>query len=178
MHTIRSISCAMAVGAMLAGCASRDRAADTTSSDGMIAATPAVESPATAATSGSVSTASRAVVGRYLTDASGRALYAFERDTKGASACTAADGCAIAWPPFSVGTPTSTDTSVQERMLGTIKRADARTQATYDEMPLYYYEDDKKPGDIEGQGKFEFGGLWFLVSPSGEEIRAGGKRHD
>jgi predicted lipoprotein with Yx(FWY)xxD motif len=102
----------------------------------------------------------------------------FARDSRNTSACTDADGCAIAWPPFSVSTPKSTDASVQPTMLGAISRTDARMQVTYDGKPLYYYEDDKKSGDIEGQGKFEFGGLWYLVSPSGQEIKAGGKLRD
>jgi predicted lipoprotein with Yx(FWY)xxD motif len=37
-------------------------------------------------------------------------------------------------------------------------------------MPVYYYEDDKQPGDIKGQGKNEFGGLWYVVSPGGQKI--------
>ena len=61
-------------------------------------------------------------------------------------------------------------------MLGGFTRADARPQTTYDGRPLYYYEDDKKPGDIEGQGKLEFGGLWYVLSPSGQEIKSGGKK--
>jgi predicted lipoprotein with Yx(FWY)xxD motif len=180
MHTIRLASCAVGIAAMLTACSQRDRAADTSSSPGVIgdapaSANPNASSPATAGTTGSVGTASAASVGRYLTDASGRALYMFERDTKNTSTCTVADGCAVAWPPFSASSPTSTDASVQAPMLGEITRADARTQVTYDGMPLYYYEDDKKPGDIEGQGKLEFGGLWYLVSPSGQKITTGGK---
>jgi predicted lipoprotein with Yx(FWY)xxD motif len=176
MHRISLTSCAIAIATVLVACSSRDRAADTSSSAGVVADTPASASaPAAAATSGSVGTASAARVGRYLTDANGRALYMFERDTKNTSTCTVTDGCAVAWPPFSVGTPTSTDASVQAPMLGAFTRADARTQATYDGKPLYYYEDDKKPGDIEGQGKLEFGGLWYLVGPNGREIKTGGK---
>jgi predicted lipoprotein with Yx(FWY)xxD motif len=187
MYTIRSTSCAIAIATMLGACsAPGDRAVDTSSSPGTIDDAPASASapapaptPATGATGatagGSVGTASATGVGRYLTDANGRALYMFERDTKNTSACNVADGCAVAWPPFSIATPTSTDASVQAGMLDVITRADARTQATYDGMPLYYYEDDKKPGDIEGQGKLEFGGLWYLVSPSGQEIKTSGK---
>jgi predicted lipoprotein with Yx(FWY)xxD motif len=176
MHTLRVTSCAIVIAAVLTSCAGSDRGKDTASSNGVVAAGPATDSaPAATSPTGSISTASAAGVGRYLTDESGRALYMFERDTKNTSTCSAADGCAVAWPPVSVGTPPSADSSVQVAMLGSISRADARMQATYDGKPLYYYEDDKKAGDIEGQGKLEFGGLWYLVSPSGQEIKKGGK---
>ena len=39
-----------------------------------------------------------------------------------------------------------------------------------------YYEDDEHAGDIKGQGKNEFGGLWYLVSPNGDAIPAGAER--
>jgi predicted lipoprotein with Yx(FWY)xxD motif len=55
-------------------------------------------------------------------------------------------------------------------MVGAITRSDNTSQSTYNGMPVYHYEDDKKPGDITGQGKNEFGGLWYLVSPSGQRI--------
>jgi predicted lipoprotein with Yx(FWY)xxD motif len=172
MHAIRSASYAIVIATMLTACSARDRTADTSSSAGAIETATASERLPAAAASGSVGTASAADLGRYLTDARGRALYMFERDTRNTSRCTEADGCAIAWPPFTLGTPTTTDTSVQAKMLGAISRTDARRQLTYDGMPLYYYEDDKKPGDIEGQGKLEFGGLWYVVSPSGRAIKA------
>jgi predicted lipoprotein with Yx(FWY)xxD motif len=179
MYTIRSTSCVIAIAATLAACSTpRDRVADTGSSPGAIDDAPASASAASTAaapaTGGSVGTASATSVGRYLTDANGRALYMFERDRKNTSTCDVADGCAVAWPPFGAA-PTSADTTVQAGMLDAITRADARKQVTYDGKPLYYYEDDKKPGDIEGQGKLEFGGLWYLVSPSGQEIKTGRK---
>lgn len=184
MSSIRAGSYAVVVATMLAACArGSDRAADTVPSGGAVAEAPpssSASTPATAATSGggddsagathaaaSIRTASAASVGTYLTDASGRALYMFERDRKNASMCTGA--CAKAWPPFAASAPASADSSVRAAMVGTISRSDGGTQATYNGMPLYYYEDDEKPGDITGQGKNEFGGLWYLVSPSGQK---------
>ena len=94
-------------------------------------------------------------------------MYIFKKDSNNLSTCTAADGCAAAWPPVPGGATTSTDPAVQTAMLGTITRSDDRTQLTYNGMPLYYYEDDKRPGDTTGQDKLEFGGKWYLVSPAG-----------
>ena len=176
MYATRLTSCAIATAAMLAACSRPEPVADTSSSAGAVAVSSATASaPSSEATTGSIATASAAAVGRYLTDAAGRALYEFERDTKNTSTCGVADGCAVAWPPFGVESPTSSDSSVQATMLHPITRGDARPQVAYAGMPLYYYEDDKRPGDIEGQGKLEFGGLWYLVSPTGQAIKTGGK---
>src|SRR4051794_33451700 len=107
MHALRLSACAIVIATTLTACAPSDRVADTTTSSGAIAADPMNEStPASAPVSGAVSTASAAGIGRYLTDASGCALYMFERDTKNTSTCFVTDGCAVAWPPFSAGAPT------------------------------------------------------------------------
>jgi predicted lipoprotein with Yx(FWY)xxD motif len=186
MSPIPSAAYVVVVLTVLTACGRTDRTTDTASTAGAAdtrtpggsttaTATPAGagnDSVGTTSASGAIRTASAAGVGRYLTDARGRAIYMFERDTKNTSTCTTADGCAIAWPPVPATPLTSTDSSVRAAMLGTINRSDNRKQTAYNGMPVYYYEDDKKPGDIEGQGKQEFGGLWYLVSPSGREIKA------
>jgi predicted lipoprotein with Yx(FWY)xxD motif len=180
MHTMRTASCAIVIVTMVAACSAGHRGADTASSAGMIGGDSlGASTPATATTaSPAVKTATNDDVGRYITDAHGRALYMFKRDTRNTSTCTATDGCTIAWPPFSGSTPTSADASVQTPMLGAINRTDGGMQVTYHGKPLYYYDDDKKAGDTEGQGKLEFGGLWYLVSPKGQEITRGGKKPD
>ena len=60
-------------------------------------------------------------------------------------------------------------------LLGTAKRDDGRLQVTYHGYPLYRdagaklfaVVGDKRPGDVNGQG---FGGLWYVLSPSGRPI--------
>ena len=47
--------------------------------------------------------------------------------------------------------------------LGSITRADGIKQVTYNDMPLYYWASDMKPGDMTGQG---VGGVWFMMSPT------------
>jgi predicted lipoprotein with Yx(FWY)xxD motif len=81
------------------------------------------------------------------------------------------DACAAAWPPFAGGAR-SADAAVRPEMVGTTARPDTGRQTTYNGMPVYYYEDDHRAGDVEGQGKLEFGGRWYLVSPSGRAITA------
>ena len=55
-------------------------------------------------------------------------------------------------------------------MLATTKRSDGGTQITYNGHPLYLYSGDKKPGDTNGQGLNTFGGLWYVLSSSGDEV--------
>jgi predicted lipoprotein with Yx(FWY)xxD motif len=162
------------IATMLAGCARKDSASDTTAATSSTAyssasTAPAASSSAPAATPAvALGTASSTNVGRYLADANGRSVYVFMKDKKDVSTCV--DACAAAWPPFDAGSAASTDSSLKSGMVRTIARSDNRSQTTYNGMPLYYYEDDKQPGDIKGQGKNEFGGLWYVASPNGQKI--------
>ena len=172
MSPIR-ISCVAVIATMLVGCGRKDSTADTTAAAGGAldsAGTAARSAPDSAAAAPAVAlgTASAAGVGKYLTDANGRSVYVFMKDKKNVSTC--ADACAAAWPPVGASSVASTDSLVKSALVGTITRSDNRSQSTYNGMPVYYYEDDKKPGDIKGQGKNEFGGLWYVVSPSGQKI--------
>jgi len=161
------------IAAMLVGCARKDGTSDTTLATSGVdssGAAPSAASSSAPATGPSLAlgTASTTSLGRYLTDANGRSVYVFSKDKKDVSTC--ADACAAAWPPFAAGSTPATDSSIKSAMVRTITRSDNRSQTSYNGMPLYYYEDDKKSGDIEGQGKNEFGGLWYVVSPSGQRI--------
>jgi predicted lipoprotein with Yx(FWY)xxD motif len=168
------ISCVAVIATMLVGCGKKDSGADTTAAGTAIdssaaAAQPAADSAVAAAPAVALGTDSAGGVGKYITDASGRTVYAFMKDTKNVSTC--ADACAAAWPPLGASTAASTDASVKAAMVGVITRADNKNQTTYNGIPVYYYEDDKKPGDVKGQGKNEFGGLWYVVSPSGQSVK-------
>jgi predicted lipoprotein with Yx(FWY)xxD motif len=111
--------------------------------------------------------------GSYLVNSEGMSLYVFMADTQnsGTSTCGDDDGCATEWPPLtSDGDPVAGE-GVDAAMLGTITRDDGTTQLTYNGWPLYLFEEDTAPGDTNGQGIDEFGGLWFLISPTGEAIQ-------
>jgi predicted lipoprotein with Yx(FWY)xxD motif len=51
--------------------------------------------------------------------------------------------------------------------IGTIKRTDGSTQATYDGHPLYTYVGDKGPGQDGGNNINLNGGLWRDVPVTG-----------
>ncbi len=108
--------------------------------------------------------------GRYLTDGSGRALYMFEKDSKGTSNCSG--GCTQAWPPLITSGKPEAGSSVNASLIGTTQRKDGKTQVTYQGMPLYYYVQDQGPGSTMGQGVHDQWGGWYLVSPKGEKIDA------
>ena len=160
-----------ALVASLAACSRGERreAGDTTATSATVPA----ESAAPAAASGTIgarlAVAQRSGTGPYLTDAKGRSVYLFLRDTSDSSTCY--DACAAAWPPvLASGGTVAGDSAVRTDLLGMSRRRDGATQVTYKGAPLYYYEDDKQPGDVTGQGKEEFGGKWYLVSPAGGKL--------
>ena len=55
--------------------------------------------------------------------------------------------------------------------LGTITRSDGTKQVTYKGHPLYYYVGDPSSGDTSGQGIDSFGAAWYVLSPSGSEVK-------
>lgn len=109
--------------------------------------------------------------GTYVTDGKGRSLYLLTSDGRNKSSCTGA--CAAAWPPFTTTGKAMPMGSVHADDLGTIKRSDGTVQVTLYGHPLYYYAQDSKPGDTNGQGIKSYGGTWWLVAPSGKAITSG-----
>jgi len=108
----------------------------------------------------SVAVAEDPELGPILTDAEGMTLYLFTNDTtEGESTCY--DDCAVNWPPFNP----EGDLTLPEGVDGELTRID-RTDGTqmvaYNGIPLYYWINDKAPGDTTGQ---EVGDVWYVVPP-------------
>ena len=116
--------------------------------------------PSSGGTAGmEIKVSSNSSLGSFLVDEDGMTLYLFTKDTPGVSNCTG--NCLTAWPPLLTGGDPRADDGVVGK-LGTITLADGTLQVTYNDMPLYYYISDVKPGDTVGQG---VGGVWFVVAP-------------
>jgi predicted lipoprotein with Yx(FWY)xxD motif len=98
-------------------------------------------------------------IGKYLADGDGMALYRFTKDEKNVSHCI--EGCAVNWPPFHSDLSTITE-GFDTSQFAAITRTDGRQQTTYKAMPLYYFKNDRYPGDTFGDG---LGGSWFLITP-------------
>ena len=124
---------------------------------------------ASAATGTSTISLRTTAVGKVLVAANGRTLYLFTADKRKKSTCYGQ--CAGYWPPLLASKP-SVGTGLKSSMLGTTKRKDGKLQVTYGGHPLYYFVQDKKAGQVKGQGFVHFGGSWWVVSAAGKSIKA------
>ena len=162
---------ALALAALLSGCGG---GATTTTPTSAAPATSAPAESSAPATSAPASTAAaelsvaQSKAGQIVVADQGLSVYMFTKNTKdsGTSACTA--GCLTTWPPVTSTTATPTVSGVTGKV-GTIPTADGKMQVTINGMPIYYYAKDQTAGDTMGQG---VGGVWYLVTPSGEMITA------
>jgi predicted lipoprotein with Yx(FWY)xxD motif len=107
-------------------------------------------------------------LGKVLVDGNGRTLYLFEADKPSISACSGT--CATTWPPLTTSAKPQAGPGVSASMLGTIERADGKTEITYGGHPLYRYTGDSAAGQTAGEGSEAFGAEWYVVSPSGSKI--------
>ncbi len=122
---------------------------------GLMGAAVATPKAAPAATGSQVLKA-RAINGQnLLTNANGLTLYTFAPDSPGKSVCYGA--CAAYWPPVAGNEAAGPGVTGK---IGTIKRSDGTTQATYGGRPLYTYIGDKAPGSDAGNNINLNGGLW------------------
>jgi predicted lipoprotein with Yx(FWY)xxD motif len=111
-------------------------------------------------------------LGRIVVDGKGRTLYLFEKDKNRRSACYGL--CATYWPPLLTRGKPAAGRGVKGSLLGVTRRANGTMQVTYAGHPLYRYLQDTGPGQTFGQGSRDFGGGWYVVSPAGKKIPAGG----
>jgi predicted lipoprotein with Yx(FWY)xxD motif len=106
-------------------------------------------------------------LGKILVNSKGRTLYLFQADSGTTSACTAA--CAAAWPPLTSATP-KVGKGAKASLASTATRSEGKPQVIYNGHPLYTYSGDKKAGNTNGQGVNTFGGLWYVLSPTGSQV--------
>jgi predicted lipoprotein with Yx(FWY)xxD motif len=132
-------------------------------------AAPAMASSPSSESAASTLTVRSSAYGRILFDSRGRALYAFTRDPRGRTVCNGA--CAAAWPPYTVRGRLRSGGPIRRSLLGTTRRADGTRQVTYAGRPLYYYVNDRRPGEVRCQNVFGFGGLWLVMRANGRVVR-------
>ncbi len=97
--------------------------------------------------------------GQYLVDQEGNTLYFFSQDVSGTSLCT--DGCSGAWPVFQQDV-TTVGEGLDPADFDTIAREGGAEQSTYKGWPLYRFQGDSQPGEINGDGQ---NGQWFIAKP-------------
>jgi predicted lipoprotein with Yx(FWY)xxD motif len=130
----------------------------------------AVGTGVAAAAAGTAVGSERVKLGRVLVNSSGRALYVSTRDPNGHTTCTGS--CAQRWQPL-LGTSAvaRSGSGLNQRLLGVIKRPAGGTQVTYDHHPLYTFVGDKSAKTTSGEGATEFGGRWYLISTTGQDVK-------
>ncbi len=135
---------------------------------------PATSTPSTAASPAAggtkISSATIAGLGRVLVDAQGKTLYVFAPDNAKAVTCKAS--CASVWPPVKLsGAKAIAAGAVKGSLLGSDPNPGGGKVVTYAGWPLYGYIGDQGPGTANGQAKNITGGLWYVISTSGQVIK-------
>jgi predicted lipoprotein with Yx(FWY)xxD motif len=115
---------------------------------------------------------------RILVDAQGMTLYLWQLDSRGKPTCydDATYHCSRAWLPLRSTKTPEAESGVNRSLLKTVGRTDGDPQVSYHGHPLYTdkgspangLKADRKPGDVNGQGFYD----WYVVSPAGQPIYA------
>ena len=111
-------------------------------------------------------------LGKILVGANGKTLYLFALDKGTKSKCSGQ--CATFWPPLITTGAAKAGAGVTMTMLGTTRRSDGKLQVTYHGHPLYFFAEDKKAGQVKGEGFTAFGAKWWAVSPAGTKVAPAG----
>jgi predicted lipoprotein with Yx(FWY)xxD motif len=166
-NQLKLLPMAAIAAAALAGCGSSSSSAQ---DDHMSTATAtAVSAPAaTASARGPKLKLISSDYGRILADGHGQALYLFTADKGEASNCSG--DCATAWPPYIVKHAPIAVSGAKPGLVGTTRRSDGKLQATYAGHPVYYYEGDRSPGEVNCQAAVEFGGYWYVIRFNGRAV--------
>jgi len=159
--------------ALLVGCSSggASASAPAAATAAPVSAAPASEAPASAPASAAASAATGGLtvdakpVGAagtvLVAGANGMTVYSFTKDVKDSGKSNCTGGCIDTWPALTVpaGATPSGGASLTGK-LGTITRDDGSLQVTYNGKPLYFFKNDKAPGDANGIYEY-----WEAVKP-------------
>lgn len=114
----------------------------------------AVSAMAAASPNPTLKTGTSAKFGAVLTDARGMTVYTYTKDKPNQSNCTG--DCLSDWPPVVASGQLRLAPGIPGT-IGSITRPGNKVkQVTYNQKPLYYFTDDKKPGDVTGNGEDGF----------------------
>jgi predicted lipoprotein with Yx(FWY)xxD motif len=160
MHLRTLATASLALAAIVGACTPGATTAPPTAAPATAApvtAAPATAAPATAApTTAAAATVEAKPVGSIGTvlvaGSNGMTVYTFTKDVKDSGKSVCVDTCIANWPALTVpagGKPVA-GTGVTGT-LGIITREDDGTlQVTYNGKPLYFFANDKAPGDSNG----------------------------
>jgi predicted lipoprotein with Yx(FWY)xxD motif len=161
--SIRVAAGLLAIAAVVGACSSAATAAPT-----QVAAPPtqvaAGATPIAPPAAGSATVMAKTIGSQtvLVAGSNGMTVYTFTSDTAGSGKSACSGGCLTKWPALTVAAgATPTAGSGVSGALGTITRADdGSLQVTYNGLPLYFFQNDKAPGDTNGSYP-----NWNLVKP-------------
>lgn len=130
----------------------------------------AAASTSSTTTPGVTLTTERSPAGPIIVTGRGYTLYDYAPDTRDHSHCIT-DLCVTLWPPLVVQGQPTVGKGLSARLVGTTRRSNGTLQVTYGGHPLYTWKGDTKPGMVTGQALLNAGGYWYVVSPSGKQIK-------
>ena len=132
-------------------------------------ATQAAEQPA-AAKGPAIVKVGQSRLGPILVDGSGHTLYLFTQDKPRRSLCTSDYlNCTTIWLPLMTTGRPRAEAGAKTGLLKVFDRTKpSGSQVAYRGHPLYRSVDDKQPGDLKGQGMYDY---WYVLSPSGRPIK-------
>lgn len=109
-------------------------------------------------------------IGTYLADSEGFTLYRFDNDTTNPPASNCAGECAETWPRVLLTWPASVYVQgVDPSTVSYIELENGECQLTVNNWPVYYFANDRAPGDVNGHG---VGDVWFAIAPTGGKAQA------
>ena len=118
-----------------------------------------------------ISTRKLPKLGTVLVNSKGRTLYMFVPDKRKKVTCV--HSCAVIWPPVKLpkGAKPVAAGRAKSSLLGSDPNPAGGRVVTYNRWPLYTYIADTAPGQAKGQALNLNGGLWYVLSRSGQVIR-------
>jgi predicted lipoprotein with Yx(FWY)xxD motif len=128
-----------------------------------LAAVPALAARAPQRTSPTTIVVEKTVWGAILALSTGWTVYRFVPDGNNKSTCFRK--CAVAWPPVLLVAGQKEPLGKGVTHLGSFNRGGGERQVSYEGIPLYLFIGDKKPGEVNGNVKDNFG-QWWTVNPA------------
>lgn len=122
-----------------------------------------VDVATTAPSSVKLGTRSTSALGTFLTGPNGMTLYTLSSDPDNGTVCFGQ--CVTFWPLLEVapGGSVTAPAGVSGRF-STFLRSDGPTQVTFNGRALYYFKNDTAPGQTNGEGIKNTGGVWHVAA--------------
>ena len=171
----------LAIVLLLGGCGgSSDSSATSDPGDATEKPASTAAEPEPAEPGSTVSIGIPGVEGKVVVDGTGYTLYHFSKDKRHSGETSCYGRCEKVWLLYLTNGEPQVVLGARQSEVGTIERKDGTTQVTYGGWPVYTHARDGWPlsshahepaGEEAGAGRSQFGGVWYLIKPTGEEVR-------